>query len=156
MDNCRFDNLTREIAAHTDRRTAVKRLAGGLAALAALARADLGLAQDVGIESSCTLNGDKCKKDKQCCSLKCKKKKCKCTDIGEKCKADAGCCKGFCGSDNKCRCIPNNSGKACKGDNDCCSKTCVNTVCKCVKRAESCRSDNQCCPGLKCKGNICK
>ena len=35
MDNCRFDNLTRVIAERADRRTAVKRFAGGIAALAA-------------------------------------------------------------------------------------------------------------------------
>ena len=159
MDNCRFDNLTRAIATQADRRTAVKRFAGGIATLAALARVELGLAQDgeVGIESSCTFNGDRCRKDSQCCSQRCRHKECKCADAGDKCRADAGCCKGYCrGSDNTCRCIPNNSGKACKGNGDCCSKNCANGTCKCVKRAELCKTDNQCCSGLKCKGSICK
>lgn len=158
MDNCRFDNLTRVIATQADRRTAVKRFAGGIAALAALARVELGFAQDgeVGIESSCTFNGDRCRRDSQCCSLRCKKRECKCAATGDRCRADAGCCKGFCGGDSKCRCIPNNSNKACSGDGDCCSRNCVNSVCKCIKRAEACRTDGQCCPGLRCRDNICR
>src|SRR5918993_1433001 len=139
MDNCRFDNLTRTIARQANRRTAVKGLAGGIAALATLVRAELGVAQEVGIESNCNFNGDRCKSDRQCCSLKCRRHECKCAAFTEKCKADAGCCKGFCGSDNRCRCIPNNSNKACNKDGDCCSRNCVNTECKCIKRAESCR-----------------
>ena len=159
MDNCRFDNWTRMVARQENRRTAVKGLAGGIAALATLVRVELGFAQDgeVGIESNCIFNGDRCRRDHQCCSQICKNHNCKCADAGEDCRADAGCCKGFCrGSDNTCRCIPNNSGKACKADGDCCSKNCENDKCKCVKRAELCRNDDQCCPGLKCQGRICK
>src|SRR3954468_978079 len=108
MDDCRFDNLTRVIAEQADRRTAVKRFTGGLAALAALARVELGFAQggDVGIEVNCTPPGHGCKKSNQCCSLNCKKKKkhhggkkkgkCKCVGAGHSCKADIGCCKGVC------------------------------------------------------------
>ena len=45
MDDCRFDNWTRKIGKLQDRRTALRDLAGAGVALAALARADLGLAQ---------------------------------------------------------------------------------------------------------------
>ena len=158
MDNCRFDNLTREVATRTDRRTAVKAFAGGLAALAALARIELGLAQEgeVGIESNCTLNGNRCREDRECCSLRCRqsngRKRCKCAGSGASCRADAGCCNGYCrGSDNTCRCIPNDNDTPCNTNSDCCSSNCRNNRCRCIERANRCSTTSQCCGGLTCK-----
>ncbi len=170
MDNCRFDNLTRMVAVQADRRTAVKAFAGGIAALATLARVELGLAQggDVGIESHCELNGARCRRDGQCCSLKCKKRsgsnrgRCKCASRGAGCKAAAGCCTGYCAS-GTCSCIPNNNNAPCGTNSDCCSSNCEETTstCKCVPHLEPCRTSSQCCSGRTCKtvqghsGTVC-
>jgi hypothetical protein len=160
VDNCRFDNLTRVIAEQADRRTAVKRFAGGLAALAALARAELGSAQDVTIQSGCTLNGDNCRRARECCSKNCRNKECQCAGFGNDCRADAGCCKGSC-NNGTCKCISNGSSKSCNVSGDCCSKNCDGGTCRCIARANSCSTSSQCCSGLTCKtvpnhtGTVC-
>jgi hypothetical protein len=161
MDNCRFDNLTRVIAVQADRRTAVKALAGTVAALATLARAELGFAQiEVGIEVDCRDNGERCRRDDQCCSLKCKKKngkkRCKCAGTDSPCKADIGCCQGICDDvDNTCRC--GNTDEFCNNDNDCCSNDCSEErKCKCIKDNERCADSNNCCGTSTCKDGFCK
>ena len=76
MDECRFDNWTRMLGAIQDRRTALKDLAAAGAALLSLAKLELGLAQEgeVSIEG-CRLSGDRCDRNKQCCSGKCNRKR---------------------------------------------------------------------------------
>ena len=106
MDVCRFDAWTRRASDITDRRTTVKALASGVAAFLTLARAELGLAQDDvnGDDRTCKVNSAKCKKDKECCSYKCKVKgrkrkatgKCQCAGQGTRCQRDNGCCSGIC------------------------------------------------------------
>lgn len=146
MDECRFDNWTRMLGALQDRRAAVKELAGAGAALLALARLDLGLAQEdeVSIEG-CRGEGSGCRRNKQCCSNKCKRKRkkkrnrndrdergrreddgvCKCLGNGAKCRKDAACCKGRCdATERKCRCVERNN--LCERDDDCCGRA----VCK--------------------------
>jgi hypothetical protein len=158
MDNCRFDNLTRVIAAQADRRTAVKRFAGGLAALAALARVELGFAQDVEGEIKCLDNGSRCRRSGQCCSLKCRRRRgrkrgrCKCAGSGADCKADIGCCTGVCRS-GTCRC--GNTTDFCTNDNDCCSNNCSSGKCLCITKNQRCNSSANCCSGLTCKSGFC-
>lgn len=147
MDDCRFDNWTRMLGKLQDRRTALKELAGAGVALAALARADLGFAQedDVLIEG-CRLSGDGCSRNKQCCSEDCagrKRKKrrrndrdgndnrrrrrdrdtgtCRCRGNGKTCTKDAACCEGRCDpNDGRCRCVGANG--TCNLDSDCCGR----------------------------------
>lgn len=157
MDDCRFDNWTRMVSEQTDRRTAVKGLAGGAAALLTLARAQLGLAQeaDVTIEANCKGSDAKCNKDKECCSKKCKKHKkgrkgkCVCAGSGAGCKRDQGCCSGKC-KDGKCRC--GDKGDICKNNGDCCSKICSSGKCGCIKQGDRCNTNDQCCSG-KCNSS---
>src|SRR5262249_36318768 len=123
---------------------------GAGAALASLARADLGFAaeDDVLIEG-CRLSGEGCSRNKQCCSNKCnrhrhKKKhrndttnnghrhhhhkkntgECQCLDTGKSCRKDAACCRGYCDKNAfECKCVPSN--ESCHSDNDCCRGHCV-------------------------------
>ena len=144
MDDCRFDNWTRMVAEQTDRRSAVKGIAGGVAALAALARAQVGLAQDADVilEANCKGSGGKCKNNRDCCSKNCKKGKCECSGQGKSCKRDQGCCSGRCNG-SKCDC--GSQGDLCKNDGDCCSRNCKNNHCKCVKQGDRCKSNKDCC-----------
>jgi hypothetical protein len=70
MDEGRFDNLTRVVGSKPTRRRAITMLGGGgLAAL--LARLDIGEA------AACRKAKKSCKRDKQCCSGRCKRGRCK-------------------------------------------------------------------------------
>ena len=60
MDDCRFDNWTRMLGALQDRRAALKEMVAAGVALVALARADLGFAQDDVLIEGCRLSGDPC------------------------------------------------------------------------------------------------
>ena len=121
MDECRFDNWTRMLGALQDRRVAVKELAAVGAALASLAKLDLGLAQEdeVSIEG-CRGGGVSCRRNRQCCSGRCHRRgrnrrrrkddrdnnkrnrrreddgTCRCQGNGKPCNKDAACCKGRC------------------------------------------------------------
>jgi hypothetical protein len=141
MDDCRFDNWTRMIGKLQDRRAALKDLAGAGVALVALARADLGFAQEKGVLiEGCRLSGDPCSRNSQCCSDICKGRKrkqrngkgengnrrrnrdtgtCECRGSGKNCRQDAACCEGRCDpNEGVCRCVGANG--ACNVDNDCC------------------------------------
>lgn len=152
MDDCRFDNWTRMLGGLRDRRTAFKEVAGAGIALISLARADLGLAEeDDVLTEGCRLTGERCKRNNNCCSNKCKKgkkrgknnkgeKECRCLKNGRKCKKDAACCKGHCDRNTrKCTCTPAND--TCSSHSQCCGKRkCVrpkgggNKVCKKKRR----------------------
>jgi len=161
MDDCRFDNWTRMVAGTSDRRTAVMRFAGGAAALLTLARAELGIAQasDVALEADCRVNDAKCKKDKDCCSFKCKKRrrdrkgKCKCAGQGARCQRDRGCCSGICRSGN---CDCGDKGDLCSNDADCCSRRCENKACRCAQRNDRCDNNRACCSGTCGSDGFCR
>ena len=73
MDECRFDNLARMMAGLKDRRAALRDMTGAGLALVSLAKADLGLAaEDEVLIEGCRLSGEKCDRDKQCCSNDCR------------------------------------------------------------------------------------
>ncbi|MFN8594338.1 MAG: hypothetical protein U0031_23035 [Thermomicrobiales bacterium] len=150
MDNRRFDDLTRLFAEESTRRATAKGIAGGAAALTLLARTRLGLAQEsdeVTVEGNgtCKPNDKKCSKDKDCCSKKCKKGKCKCAGSGAGCKRDQGCCSGVCRG-SQCQC--GDKGDDCRNDSDCCSRTCRNQRCRCIKQGDRCRDSKSCCSGV--------
>lgn len=152
MDDCRFDNWTRMLGALQDRRTALKEVAAAGAALVALAKADLGFAQEEGddvLAEGCRRENESCSRNNQCCSEKCKRKRrrgggggkngkrrrndrdgrCTCLKAGRSCRKDAACCKGRCDpNDRRCRCVPNRD--ICNKDDDCCgNKNCNNGFC---------------------------
>jgi hypothetical protein len=153
MDDCRFDNWTRMFGAIQDRRSALMDAVSAGVALVSLARADLGFAaaDDVLVEG-CRLKGDRCDKNRQCCSNKCSGRKrhkkkhnhggsnkhrhkkgsgeCKCLGSGSKCSKDAACCKGRCDpKERRCRCVPAN--EICNKDEDCCDRRkCDSGFCK--------------------------
>jgi hypothetical protein len=163
MDDCRFDNWTRLIGGETDRRSAVKGFAGGVAALLTMARAELGLAQDADLvveAKNCKATNGKCQKDNDCCSLNCKLKKkkkknkkekgtCKCSGQGNRCKRDSGCCNGVCRS-GTCDC--GEEDDFCSDDGDCCSRKCENGSCRCGRQGDRC-NDNRACCSNSCNGN---
>jgi hypothetical protein len=145
MDECRFDNWTRMLGALQDRRVALKEMVAAAVALTALARADLGFAQEEdALIEGCRLTGDPCSRDRQCCSNDCKGRRrrsrrrdkrdgdrrrrrdrdrndgtCGCRGNGKSCTRDAACCGGRCDPfDNVCRCVGANG--ICNVDGDCC------------------------------------
>jgi hypothetical protein len=160
VDDCRFDNWTRTLVDKADRRTAVKGLAGGAAALLTLARAELGLAQsaDVALEANCKGNNAKCQKNKDCCSKKCQKKrrkrqgKCVCAGAGQGCKRDQGCCSGKC---NGTQCVCGDKGDICRNNGDCCSNNCSNGKCRCIRQGDRCNRNNECCSGTCNNSGFC-
>ena len=169
MDDCRFDNWTRMVAGKRDRRTTVMGIAGGAAALLTLARAELGIAQesDVDLEAECRDNGERCRRDSNCCSVNCKVRRrrggrgrtrrsrrgrCQCAQQGDRCKRDIGCCSGICRTGN---CDCGLQGEFCSSDNDCCSNNCSGQKCQCVKRGDRCTGDRECCGNNRCNGGFC-
>ena len=144
MDDCRFDNWTRMLGALQDRRAVLKEMAPAALALVALARADLGFAQEDALIEGCRLTGDPCSKDTNCCSNICKGRNrrrrdgrrdsdgrrrrrdrdtgtCGCRDNGRSCTKDAACCGGRCDpNDRVCRCVGANG--ICNEDTDCCGR----------------------------------
>jgi len=160
MDDCRFDNWTRMLGALQDRRAALKEMVAAGVALVALARADLGLAQDEVLIEGCRLSGHSCSKKSQCCSEICngrKRKKnrndqgsgdgrrrhrnrdtgtCRCRGNGKSCNKDAACCAGHCDrNEGVCRCAGAN--ETCNASTDCCGR-------------RTCQADDQ--GNLFCKG----
>ena len=105
MDPTDFDALTRRLAGPASRRAAVRAAAGGAlaSALALLpfgaARAQTAAGDD---DASCRGIGDRCRRDTQCCSLRCANRNCKCANKGAVCYKDRGCCSGRCNNDGKC------------------------------------------------------
>jgi hypothetical protein len=158
VDECRFDSWTRLVGAKTDRRGAVKGLAGGGAALLALARVELGIAQeaDVGIERNCRDNSSRCRRDNQCCSFRCNRRRkkrrgrCRCAREDNRCQGDSACCAGVCRS-GRCRC--GRTSDFCDNDGDCCSRQCHGDRCRCGRRGDRCDRDEGCCE--RCRNNRC-
>ncbi|MFM9105368.1 MAG: hypothetical protein ACKOWF_01560 [Chloroflexota bacterium] len=89
-----------------------------------------------------TRKDNACRKDKDCCTGYCKKKK-------------PGSNKDGLG---RCRCIK--CGKACKPSQTCCGGlACMNGKCEkltsCVTQGAACLASSQCCAGLACAGGVC-
>lgn len=77
MDANHFDRWTKALLTAGTRRGALRLSIGAAAGLAWL-----GFAEDA---VACRKNGKKCKKNKQCCSRKCKGKKCRCSPLKGTC-----------------------------------------------------------------------
>jgi hypothetical protein len=121
MDGICFDGITRDLAANSSRRGAVRALA---ASALAMGLSRLGLAD---VAAGCKQVGQKCAKDKECCrGLACKGKKCACGRGTQKCGKDC------CGRGEKC--LPGGDGAAtCCPELKVCGKTCCppDRVCVC-------------------------
>ena len=111
MDPTRFDEWTKAIGATGSRRSALRLLAGGAAAL--LGRAGLEAA------AACIGTGEPCAESPHCCSGACSAerrgepplRRC-CLAKGRRCKKGAQCCSGACNrKTRRCACLAD--GKAC-------------------------------------------
>src|SRR4051812_14768328 len=74
MDDSRFDTLARSISSAQNRRTALKRLIGGVALAAGIgipSATELLRAGDGEAASACRHGGEICRKDSECCSGGC-------------------------------------------------------------------------------------
>ena len=97
MDGRRFDAWTKAGVRPT-RRAALKALA--LAAFAAVAPTGAATvaaaAPPTGARLTCRGSGEVCRRDAQCCSDRCRRKRCDCRRKGAACLVDRGCCSGRC------------------------------------------------------------
>ena len=102
MDPSRFEELSRRVGAATDRRAALKTLAGAVAGALVAVRGEEAAA---GIPIvHCKAPGKRCDKDQRCCSGNCRKGICTCAKRGRPCwdpLEGALCCSQRC-SDGKC------------------------------------------------------
>ena len=145
MEAQQFDHWTERFAG-ASRRDALKLLTAGLGGgLLAGAGARHALAQ-VGVET-CGKDGDRCKKNSDCCSDykcnnndKCKKKSGNgCGKDGDHCKKNSDCCSDYkCNNNDKCKKKSGNGcgkdGDHCKKNSDCCSNYKCNNNDKCKKK----------------------
>jgi hypothetical protein len=90
--------------------------------------------------ASCSLNGDPCRSDSDCCS--------------RSCNGNGLCQQGSC-SDQGCgQCAP--SGGNCSQPADCCAGTCIGGSCAaCLALGASCRMDTDCCSLVCNSDGVC-
>lgn len=158
MKGNRFDATGRWLAAHGSRRATVRAVTTAALAIG-LGRFD----QDEAV-AKCKIDGQKCKKNKECCSKKCKGKACRCRSLGETCNApDFGnpsentCCGAdhcwgnACGQYPRCCSLP---GNACQSNCDCCypGAECHGGECCLGKGANCWDTVDKCCDGMVCIG----
>jgi hypothetical protein len=102
MDPSKFEDLCRRFATSASRRGALAGIAGGLVAALGMAHDDV----EAGVPIvHCKIPGQKCTKDKTCCSKKCNGGLCTCSQRGRRCwqpLEGALCCSGRCHS-GKCK-----------------------------------------------------
>ena len=174
MDQTRFDTLTKELAATTSRRRALKLFATvGIAGLFDLS--PIGAAQAapyhrmrVGIHHDCKQLGDNCTGSGQgdCCDGVCD------PDLNYCCRKAGNSCYG---NDYQCcgtlLCIPIEAGvldlgscqvcvyenHVCRNASDCCGTLgCPNGTCvPCLNSGGGCKTDGDCCGDLVCRGGTC-
>lgn len=88
MDDGRFDLWTRALSHPRTRRAALRAFTSGSLSC-------LGWLRRVNDAAACRKSGKKCKKDKQCCTKQCKRKKCRCTPLQGRCPGELSshvCC----------------------------------------------------------------
>jgi hypothetical protein len=103
MDARRFEALSRAVGHARDRRAVLGVLAGALLGGAVLVRQEQPVEAGLPIVG-CKPPGKKCKKKQDCCSGRCKNKRCQCSAKGRACwnpLEGALCCSGRC-HDGKC------------------------------------------------------
>jgi hypothetical protein len=165
MDGQRFDRIGKWLATNDGRCTTRRGLVAGALAIG------LGRLSAEDAAAKCKKDGQKCKKNNDCCSHKCKGGKCKCRSLQEPCTGTTGsagntCCGSLfcsptsCSAGNKrcCRGVGLSCGSTC----DCCGTgtQCLNGTC-CLKEGENCLfvGSEGCCSGLFCslaQGSTCQ
>ena len=98
MEAKRFEELSRRVGDAATRRGAVKVLAGALLGSALLGQTLKPAEAQLPIVN-CRPPGQKCRKDKQCCTTRCKNRLCQCAPNGSPCWAPlegALCCSQRC------------------------------------------------------------
>jgi hypothetical protein len=169
MDQQRFDDLTRAMAAGTTRRRALKVFGGLAAGIGAMRFADRSA-----LAGGCEEEGNACASEADCCQgLFCSNFVCSSAEIcgvaGDPCPVDfsAGvratltpdCCTGFvCGLGGVCVSICAEEGDGCETSDDCCEDlVCSEGVCVvpalCAEEGGSCEGDADCCEGICCAGS---
>lgn len=164
MDGHRFDLVGTWLARHHGRCTTRRGLVAGALAIG------LGRLSPEEAAAACKQDGQKCGKDKECCSKKCKGQKCRCKSLRETCTgttgtADNTCCGSLfcstngCGEQKRC-CKP--LGDTCQSNCDCCidGAQCQGGEC-CLGEGANCLfvGSAGCCGGLICNtkaGSTCQ
>ena len=107
--------------------------------------------------ATCATNGECCSNN---CRITGSSMKCgsgsACTIAGEACGGDSDCCSTICGADGRCVALSfcRTVGEACTADDQCCGGLCSSGFCnvaavECLPRYEICHSNNECC-GSRC------
>lgn len=106
MDPRQFEDFSRRFARDMTRR-GIARAAGGALALLLASGVRASEIEDEGIAVySCRIPGQKCKRDRSCCSRQCKKKVCSCKPKGQPSSVNQEggiCCSKKCAGNGKCK-----------------------------------------------------
>ena len=156
MDDQRFDELTRKLAAGTTRRRLLGGLLGGaLALLGPLGR------ERAAADHGCRHAGAACTRDRQCCSGDCRNGTCRCT-ASKQCPqppTTEPCKKAVCTGTGRCAIVAKADGAdcptgicqggacvECAGNADCPTGMCQNNACVCVPKGYGgCDAQADCC-----------
>lgn len=153
MESERFDAICRWLTLAGSRRATLR---GSLGAGLAIG---LGRFHPVEAAAKCKNAGQKCKRDKECCSKSCQGKKCRCRALRQSCTGTFSvntCCNGL-------KCATNGAGEpdhcckvlhdTCAASSDCCiaGAECVGGEC-CLGEGVNCAfvGSDACCAGLFC------
>lgn len=161
MDDRKFDRFSREMVSGRSRRDAIKLLFGGVAAIA-IGNA---LTGDASAQSVCSLFGEDCIVDSDCCAGLACLGICtpSCASLLFPCETDGDCCAGLvCNASDVCANPPTCAPEAasCASDGDCCDDlTCSSGYCAsvptCGVETATCQSDADCCKDLVCPEGTC-
>jgi hypothetical protein len=113
---------------------------------------------DAGIDGppACTLSGDTCVTNAECCTDACVDNRCACAGDGDGCTAHEQCCGGSCSPEGTCTALSGTcltSGNRCGSHTECCSHYCLAGTCSpspsyCVQAGDACAADDECCSGM--------
>ena len=133
MDGQRFDAISKGLASSNSRRATLRAVTAGVLAAGLSA---LGLHEAA---AKCNKEGKKCKKQKECCSKKCKGGKCRCHALREKCTGTSS-----------------TAGNSCCGDAYCTTNACGEQTRCCQNIGNTCNSTCDCClTGAECQSGAC-
>ena len=119
MDGERFDTWARALASPGPRRGALRLLAGGALAAAWARLGAAGAAADDDDGDGCRGTCDRCERNGQCCSNRCREGRCRCKARGA-CRVGRACCSGVCRRDGTCKPA---ATVACGGGGEPCNRT---------------------------------
>lgn len=181
MDAYRFDALARALSAPGTRRRTLAAVVGSALGALAIGPAAVDEARarkkprnkdrkdhGVSAEGPCgngSARKNRCKRDRQCCTNYCKKRRCRCRKLNQSCTEDRNCCPERTGRtciEGTCQTRPCLAqGTACPGEAPCCTGlSCQNNTCQptptCLARGMACPGEFPCCAGLGCQDSECQ